>query len=173
MSSRGKEEIYTCVGILLFVFAIGLYVVWVYYGFLPFALGAFVIIIFAVYAVYSSRKAKKNKPQTIGQPTFSAMKNASPELREKMMELEGFTKYTDENGITHWKPPSGAVPEWAKAEKIDVVMKDGALEIEVEKQSPKIRCSYCGTVYDEKLDRCPNCGASRQGNEEQVKDTTP
>jgi hypothetical protein len=25
----------------------------------------------------------------------------------------------------------------------------------------KIRCSYCGTLYDETLDRCPNCGAKR------------
>lgn len=172
MSSRAREEIYTCVGILLFLFAIGLYVVWVYYGFLPFALGAFVILIFGVYAVYSSRKQKKNKPQTTNQPNFSAMNNASPEQREKMMELSGFTKYTAEDGSIHWKPPSGAIPEWAKAEKIDVVMKDGSLEIEVEKQSPKIRCSYCGTVYEEKLDRCPNCGATRQGNEEQVKEST-
>lgn len=22
----------------------------------------------------------------------------------------------------------------------------------------KIRCSYCGTLYDETLDKCPNCG---------------
>ena len=172
MSSRGKEEIYTCIGILLFILAIGLYVVWVYYGFLPFAIGAFVIIIFAVYAVYSSRKAKKNKPQTSDRRTFSAMQNASPEQREKLLELEGFTKYTDENGNTRWRAPQDG-PEWAKAEKIDVVLKDGSLEIEMEKQSPKIRCSYCGTVYDERLDKCPNCGASRQGNEEQVKDTTP
>jgi hypothetical protein len=25
----------------------------------------------------------------------------------------------------------------------------------------KIRCSYCGTLYDETLDKCPNCGANR------------
>jgi len=24
----------------------------------------------------------------------------------------------------------------------------------------KIRCSYCGTLYDETLDKCPNCGAT-------------
>jgi rRNA maturation endonuclease Nob1 len=23
----------------------------------------------------------------------------------------------------------------------------------------KIRCAYCKQVYDESLDRCPNCGA--------------
>lgn len=25
----------------------------------------------------------------------------------------------------------------------------------------KIRCSYCGTLYNETLDRCPHCGAKR------------
>lgn len=25
----------------------------------------------------------------------------------------------------------------------------------------KIRCSYCGQLYDEALDACPNCGAKR------------
>jgi hypothetical protein len=23
----------------------------------------------------------------------------------------------------------------------------------------KVRCSYCGSQYDETLDKCPNCGA--------------
>jgi Ca2+/Na+ antiporter len=172
MSSKGRDEIYTCVGILLFVLAIVLYVVWFYYGFLPFVIGALFVIIFVVFAVYSSRKAKKNKASATGRLAFSTFQNVTPEQREKLLELEGFTKYTDENGNTRWRVPKDG-PEWAKAEKIDVVLKDGSLEIEMEKQSPKIRCSYCGTVYDERLDKCPNCGASRQGNEEQVKDTTP
>ncbi len=25
----------------------------------------------------------------------------------------------------------------------------------------KIRCSYCGTLYDEAFDKCPDCGANR------------
>lgn len=25
----------------------------------------------------------------------------------------------------------------------------------------KIRCNYCGTLYDETLGKCPNCGAGR------------
>jgi hypothetical protein len=173
MSSRGRDEIYTCVGILLLILAIGLYAAYVYIGLVPFVIGGFFVAVFAVYAVYSSRKAKKTAPAATSQPNFKAFQNASPEQREKLLELEGFTKYTDENGNAHWKPPAKGVPVWATAEKIDVVMRDGSMEIEMEKQSPKIRCSYCGTVYDEKLGKCPNCGASRQGNEEQVKDATP
>lgn len=29
------------------------------------------------------------------------------------------------------------------------------------KEIVKIRCSYCKKLYDETLDKCPNCGASR------------
>ena len=169
MSSRGREEIYTCIGILLFILAVGLYVVYIYFGLLPFAIGGFFVAIFVVYAVYSSRKSK-NKQQTT-QPTFNAFQQATPEEREKLLELEGFTKYTDENGTTKWQPPKDGMPEWARAEKIDVVLSGGSVHIEVQKETPKIRCSYCGTVYEQRLEKCPNCGASRQGNEEIVRDS--
>ena len=86
---------------------------------------------------------------------------------QKCLEARGFTRYTDENGNSRWKAPE-QFADWAKADKIDVVMKDDAVQIEMEKEGPKIRCSYCGTVYDERLDKCPNCGATRQGDEEQV-----
>ena len=85
--------------------------------------------------------------------------------------MGGFTKYTDENGKTKWRAPKDGFPEWAKAEKIDVVLENGSVHIEMEKASPKIRCSFCGTIYDMKLDKCPNCGASRRGDEEQVDET--
>ena len=173
MSSRGRNEIYTCVGILLLILVIGLYAAYVYYGLLPFVIGGFFVAVFAAYAVYSSRKAKKTNPQANSQPNFSIFQHATTEQREKMLEIEGFTKYTDENGATRWKPPSENVPAWLKAEKIDVVMKDGSWEIQMVKQSPKIRCFYCGTVYEGKLEKCPNCGATRQGNEEIVPDQPP
>ncbi len=32
-------------------------------------------------------------------------------------------------------------------------------EKEIIREVVKIRCSYCGTLYDETLDKCPNCGA--------------
>ena len=31
-------------------------------------------------------------------------------------------------------------------------------EKEIIREIVKIRCSYCGNLYDEKLDRCPHCG---------------
>lgn len=30
----------------------------------------------------------------------------------------------------------------------------------IKKEIVKVRCRYCGTVYDLKLDRCPHCGGS-------------
>lgn len=34
-------------------------------------------------------------------------------------------------------------------------------EKEIIREVVKIRCSYCGSLYDENLDKCPNCGAKR------------
>jgi|SRR5208283_1874750 len=171
MSSKAKNEIYTCVGILLLILAIGLYIVYSYYGLWPFVVGGFFVAFFAAYIAYSSHKNKHNpQPKSNSQPTLNIFQHATPEEREKLLELQGFTRYTDENGNTQWRLPEKGLPAWAKAEKIDVILKDGAMQIEMEKESPKIRCSYCGTVYAEKLDKCPNCGASRQGNEEQVQE---
>lgn len=141
------------------------------YGLWPFVIGGFFVAVFAAWAVYSSHKAKKHpKPATHDEPAIlTAFQHATPEERQKMLEERGFTKYTDENGNTRWKAPE-MIKEWANAENIDVLLKNGSVEMKVEKEGPKIRCSYCGTVYDEKLDKCPNCGASRQGTEEQVPD---
>ncbi len=41
MSSKVKNEIYTCVGVLLLILAIGLYVVYTNYGLWPFVIGGF------------------------------------------------------------------------------------------------------------------------------------
>jgi hypothetical protein len=169
MSSKIKNEIYTCVGILLLILAIGLYVVYSYFGLWPFVIGGFFVAVFAAWVVYSSHKAKKHpKPvATIEPAILSAFQHSTPEERQKMLEERGFTQYTDENGNIRWKAPP-LLKEWANAGSIDLMLKDGSVEMKIEREGPKIRCSYCGTVYEEKLDKCPNCGASRQGNEEVV-----
>jgi rubrerythrin len=136
------------------------------YSIKPLRYNSFLFCVFAAWLVYNSLKAKHTKPQTASQPILSNFQHATPEEREKMLEARGFTKYTDENGNARWKAPK-LLADWAKAEKVDVVLKNGSMEIEMEKEGPKIRCSYCWTVYDEKLSKCPSCGASRQGDEKQ------
>ena len=68
MSNKAKDELYTCVGILLLVLAIGLYVVYANYGLWPFVLAGFFIAIFAAWAIYSSHKTKHAKPQATAAP---------------------------------------------------------------------------------------------------------
>ena len=34
-------------------------------------------------------------------------------------------------------------------------------EREIVREIVKIRCSYCGNLYDEKLDKCPHCGGKK------------
>ena len=35
------------------------------------------------------------------------------------------------------------------------------VEREVIREVVKIKCPYCGQLYDQSLDKCPNCGARR------------
>jgi hypothetical protein len=34
-------------------------------------------------------------------------------------------------------------------------------EKEIIREIVKIRCQYCGNLYDEKLDKCPHCGGKK------------
>jgi len=34
-------------------------------------------------------------------------------------------------------------------------------EREIIREIVKIRCPYCGNLYDEKLDKCPHCGGKK------------
>lgn len=44
--------------------------------------------------------------------------------------------------------------------EIDLEKPPVTREREIIKEIVKIRCRYCGKLYDERLDRCPHCGAS-------------
>jgi len=35
-------------------------------------------------------------------------------------------------------------------------------EKEIIREIVKIRCPYCGNLYDEKLDKCPHCGGGKK-----------
>lgn len=43
--------------------------------------------------------------------------------------------------------------------EIDLEKPQVSREREIIKEIVKIRCSYCGKLYDERLDKCPHCGA--------------
>jgi uncharacterized membrane protein len=49
----------------------------------------------------------------------------------------------------------GRSPE--QQERMPTVIK----EREIIKEIVKIRCPYCNNLYDETMDKCPNCGGKR------------
>jgi hypothetical protein len=93
MSSKVKNEIYTCVGVLFLILAIGLYVVYSIYGLWPFVIGGFFVALFVAWVVYSSHQAKKHpRPQVTNEPAImTSFQHVSPEERQKMLEKRGFT----------------------------------------------------------------------------------
>ena len=50
----------------------------------------------------------------------------------------------------------GKIPEQATSENQPIVK-----EKEIIREIVKIRCPYCGNLYDEKLDKCPHCGGKK------------
>jgi rubrerythrin len=155
---RVKNEVYTCVGFLLLLLAVGLYLVWYYYGSWPFVLGGAFVGIFVIWIIYNNRKAKHAPKEPPQSKTFENVQQRIAEELEKEQQAKGLTKYTDQDGNTQWGVPE-QVAEWAKARKVDVVIQKDHVEIEFQKEGAKIRCPYCGTLNDEELGKCPNCGA--------------
>lgn len=55
-------------------------------------------------------------------------------------------------GMRYVREPEAPVPSVAPVPQQVIVR---------EVVTVKVRCSYCGSLYDETLDKCPNCGAKR------------
>ncbi len=47
------------------------------------------------------------------------------------------------------------------SEQITSVNQPIIKEKEIIREIVKIRCPYCGDLYDEKLDKCPHCGGKK------------
>lgn len=59
-------------------------------------------------------------------------------------------------GIYRLMKGKGGFPEQATSEDQPIVK-----EREMIREIVKIRCPYCGHLYEEKLDRCPHCGGKK------------
>jgi hypothetical protein len=152
MSNQVNES--TCVCCLFIVLIIGLAYVWFVYGSLPFVVGGGLIGLIILGVIYSKRKAKEGHQEAESRRTMSALDaRLREEQYEKKQQSLGLTKYEDRNGQVRWGTPE-QVAEWARADKASV-------EVIVQREVVKIRCSYCGKLYDEHLNTCPHCGASR------------
>lgn len=72
---------------------------------------------------------------------------------EKQQIAKGLVKFTDKDGNVRWGTPE-QVRKWRKEDKTPK-------ETVVLREIVKIRCQYCGKLYDETLNNCPHCGAGR------------
>jgi flagellar basal body-associated protein FliL len=59
--------------------------------------------------------------------------------------------------LTFWKMiKSGKIQDQTSSEAQPIVK-----EKEIIREVVKIRCSYCGNLYDENQDKCPYCGGGK------------
>jgi flagellar basal body-associated protein FliL len=59
--------------------------------------------------------------------------------------------------LTFWKMiKSGKIQDQTSSEAQPIVK-----EKEIIREIVKIRCSYCGNLYDENQDKCPYCGGGK------------
>jgi hypothetical protein len=149
----GKQTNYTCVCCLFILLIAGLYLLWYYYGSLPVVLISGTVGGVVVLLAYNSRKVKKAQAQLEHQKTMDAIEQRRREEEfEKEQQDKGLTKYVDEKGNIKWGTLA-EVAEWVRTDK--------GVEAIIDREKVKIRCPYCGKLYDEYLSNCPNCGASR------------
>lgn len=71
------------------------------------------------------------------------------ELKGRMYDREFWERMVSE-GTSKKPPPSSTEAVPIVAEKIVII-----------RETVKIRCPYCGGLYDEVKDRCPYCGGKR------------
>jgi hypothetical protein len=145
------EEAIEGVCCLLIIIVAGIYLMWYYYGPIPFALlligGGTIILLL----VRRSRQKKKEMEEVAGRETLKKLEERIKEKEfEKQQIAKGLVKFTDEDGNIQWGTPE-QVREWKRAEKV-------TKETVVMREIVKIRCRYCGKLFDERLDNCPHCG---------------
>jgi len=92
---------------------------------------------------------------------------------EREQLVKGFVKFINDDGVERWGTPQ-QVKEWKKERDARIKREQERLreneekrravilkETTIVKEIVKVRCRYCGKLYNESLDKCPYCGASR------------
>jgi len=140
-----------CLGIIVVV---GVALIWVYYGALPFVILGIVVGSIAVLVFYGSRQSKKTSEEAAAQERLTALeKRLEEEQFEKEQAAKGLVKFTDKNGNIRWGTPE-EVSQWKLEEST-------TREVLIQREIVKIRCHYCGNLFDERLDKCPHCGGKQ------------
>lgn len=139
---------------LLIIIVAAIYLMWYYYGPVPFVLLFIGGGIAAILLYRRSRQRSKETEEVIRRETLRQLEKRIKEKEfEKQQIAKGLVKFTDKDGNVRWGT-SEQVREWRKEEKVP-------RETIVLKEIVKIRCRYCGKLYDERQDTCPHCGAGQ------------
>jgi len=84
------------------------------------------------------------------------------QLRDEKIRTGELVEYVDRNGSKIFGTPE-QVRRWKEQEEHEKELerlRAGEKQVVV-KEIVKVRCSYCGQLFDSTLDRCPHCGAKR------------
>jgi rubrerythrin len=82
---------------------------------------------------------------------------------EQQQASMGLVRFVDRYGNEKWGTPQ-QVRQWQQEEQDQERVNRGTLIREKEtiiREIVRVRCQYCGQLYDEALAKCPNCGARR------------
>jgi hypothetical protein len=145
--------------LILLAFAIW---IWVNYPQIVYG-GAIILAVLFVLRTYAWYRNRKVKIEAIRK----AMKLEEEKIKhheqlEEQQRARGLLKFVDRDGNEKWGTPK-QVQTWQRDVQEQERLSKGVDVKQSEKfagEIVKVRCSYCGKLYDASLQECPNCGAT-------------
>ena len=149
-----------CLLIILLTFALWL---WVNYPQIVYG-SAIILVLLGSYAAYVRYKNRKAKAVAIRKAMkIEEEKRKRREQFEQEQRAKGLKEFVDKDGNKRWETPEQVQVLQRDAQEQERLSKGiAAREREITvKQLVNVRCSYCRQLYEESLQKCPNCGAPR------------
>jgi hypothetical protein len=173
--SEDDTSITNVCGAIFFIVA-GIYIAvsWSGYSNFPLPLAVGIGIVFPLIGVYFIQRWYRAR-KVITEAKLKAIRSAEEQGRlneeqrrhREQFELEqrakGLEKFVDKKGNERWGTLE-QIRAWQREEKeLERLDKTTVLREKetIIKEIIRVRCPYCGKLYDETLEICPNCGARR------------
>jgi flagellar biosynthesis/type III secretory pathway M-ring protein FliF/YscJ len=140
-------------------------VVWLWMTYPAAAIGlAIMILLVAVFGVQRWFKAKEAAAQAKNEAIRAEEeRKRRREQFEQEQAARGLVRFVDEYGNEKWGTKE-EVREWQQEQREQERLDKGLVVREKEtviREIVKVRCQYCGRLYEEMQEKCPHCGASR------------